>query len=504
MDNKSNQIIKLYFSDYFNISEDVVREYGAFNISLVADLPLFIDPFLLFNSDNATYKKLHAEIINYLRFLRDKSSGSIDRGLLNAWYRFPEVKENWFGYTRSGNSGHGLGPKFASALNLSLDSIFKNFGDEKITASSHLEKLCLVREGVGRDNISDFTTNLTKGFLLEYTQAFATKHLSKDQVREFAVQKSRFNYKTEVWESAKFVLPSFEGKYILLTPRDILTKDETWINKDDLLDEFADIPSAIPNEELRAQLNNYFLSQIPKGKKTKRGKERPPSKADLRKAAFRTIQEFPAAIDYYIKLKEDKGELAQSISLDRVVYSEEVFHNLAKELSERLATTTGFYASTENTYEEARKRVQYLKETIEKNDMYRVFYGANGAPIRRREDDIQVMFRLVWYASPSSVDREVNNGRGPVDYKISRGSPDSSLVEFKLAGNKSLKKNLQKQVEVYKEANKNSRSITVILYFSEAELFRVRKILKELSLAEGDSLVLIDARNDNKPSGSKA
>ena len=34
---------RIYFSDFFNIDPDVLEEYGAFNVSLINDLPLFID-----------------------------------------------------------------------------------------------------------------------------------------------------------------------------------------------------------------------------------------------------------------------------------------------------------------------------------------------------------------------------------------------------------------------------------------------------------------------------
>ena len=37
------------------------------------------------------------------------------------------------------------------------------------------------------------------------------------------------------------------------------------------------------------------------------------------------------------------------------------------------------------------------------------------------------------FASPYSVDAEVNNGRGPVDFRVSLGAADQTLVEFKLA-----------------------------------------------------------------------
>ena len=41
----------VYFSEIFGIEESVLVEYGALNISLVTDLPLFVDPFLLYASE---------------------------------------------------------------------------------------------------------------------------------------------------------------------------------------------------------------------------------------------------------------------------------------------------------------------------------------------------------------------------------------------------------------------------------------------------------------------
>ncbi|MEL7010829.1 MAG: hypothetical protein AAGM29_19840 [Cyanobacteria bacterium J06588_4] len=111
---------------------------------------------------------------------------------------------------------------------------------------------------------------------------------------------------------------------------------------------------------------------------------------------------------------------------------------------------------------------------------------------------------MTWYATKSDVNSEVNNGRGPVDYKISRGFKDKTLVEFKLASNSKLKQNLKKQLQVYEKANGTKKSIKVIMFFSETELLRIHKILKELDMEINRTLVLIDARSDNKPSGSNA
>ena len=53
---------------------------------------------------------------------------------------------------------------------------------------------------MGRDTISDFTTNLIKEFLLEYTQTFALGFISAKRRRRFAVQKVRFDFETFSWE----------------------------------------------------------------------------------------------------------------------------------------------------------------------------------------------------------------------------------------------------------------------------------------------------------------
>jgi hypothetical protein len=124
--------------------------------------------------------------------------------------------------------------------------------------------------------------------------------------------------------------------------------------------------------------------------------------------------------------------------------------------------------------------------------------------MNKREEDLQILFRLTWFATLSDVNREVNNGRGPVDFKISRGNKDKSLVEFKLASNTQLKRNLETQVAIYERANDTEKSVKVILYFSNQELDKIKTILYELKLENDTNIILIDGRRDNKPSASKA
>lgn len=486
--------MKVFFSDFFNVAPKTLRDYGAFNVSLINDLPVFIDPFLLFASKNPKYKKLHDDMIGYVTFLRSKSEeGPIHPGLVKHWFQFKEVKQNWLGFCKWGNGGSGLGKKFAAAMNDGLSTILTDFGEEKITKGSHLEKICLIKDGVGKDNISDFTTNLIKGFLCEYTEEFASKNLQSNRIKKVQVPHAFFDYKTERWESKTYTLPYIDGDYILLTPRDILTKDDTWINRHGLLGEFDGLVDAMPNETLRAQVSSYLLRNMP----TK------PTKKDLVRAKSKTISKFPQLIDLYIRSKEDSKDTAKSMSAANLDEVESALVKRVEELVDTLIKNGAFYKNPGDTLEEAAKRVQYLKQVVENNDGYRFFWTAKGEPISR-ETDLHVIYRLTWYAAPDDLNAEVNNGRGPVDFKISRGSEDKTLVEFKLAKNTQLEANLREQIAIYEAANETKKSIKVIFFFTAEEHSRVNRILKKLKLATGPYLVLIDARRDNKPSGSKA
>ena len=487
--------IPIHFTDHFGISEAALTEYGAFNISLLTDLPLFIDPFLLFNSSDAKYQGLHQGIIRYLRFLRDLSQpGGIDPGLLAAWFTFPEVRQNWLGYSKKGNRGSGLGPQFAASLYRNLNTVFSSFGEEDITRGSHLEKLCLIEDGVGRDNISDFTTNLIKGYLLRYSETFATNVLSADHRREFHVSKVQFNYSTRSWESGRFVLPwdRVSNDYVLLTPRNLLTKDDVWLGKQGLFHDLSDIIDGLPNPTLRAQVNEYFVRVLPEDASAKQEEE----------AKARVLGKFPVLIEYFIREREDRGDEARAVSDNKVQLTEEVFVHQAKQLARLLQLHSAFYSIDGNTFDEALERVEYLKDIIENKGGHRIFY-LRGKPIRK-EEDLQILYRLTWWGTQSDVTREANDGRGPADFKVSRGSTDKTIVEFKLATNPKLSHNLKRQAETYAKASDAGSVLKVILYFSASERERVDRILGELGLVNSRHIVLIDARDDNKPSGSRA
>lgn len=483
----------LHFSSAFGISAEDLEQYGAFDISVVSDLPLFIDPFLLFNSDRPEYQELHDSIIRYLVYLRDKSSEQLDDGMIDALYRFKEVRQNWLGFTLLGNRGSGLGRKFAESLHRSLRTTLRDFGEETITESSHLEKLCLIRGGVGRDNISDFTTNLIKDYLCEYTSAFAREHIDPALCDEFGVERAVFNYDTETWATKRYWLPKLDRDFVLLTPSDMLTRDDTWISHPDMIRQFDRLPNAVEDGQLRAQINQYFRQRL----------GRSPSASDRAAAAAATIERFPELIDRYIREKEESGDQAETVSRRRVQVTDKVFVRRLQQLLADLESRTDFYDRPAASYPEALARAMLFKRYVEHQDGWRLINPVGDRP-PSAEKDVQLFFGLAWFGSELDVNREVNNGRGPVDFKVSSGAIDKSLIEFKLGSNSQLKRNLQNQVAIYKDANQTPNAVKVIVCYTAAQDRKVARILKELGLTDDDRIVVVDARNDNKPSASKA
>ncbi|GEP09216.1 hypothetical protein [Methylobacterium gnaphalii] len=406
------------------------------------------------------------------------------------------MKQNWLGFSLAGNKGSGLGEKFAFALRDNLQSVFSDFGAERISRSSHIEKVCLISDGVGRDNISDFTLNLILDYICNYTQKFALEYIAPQWRRIVWLGKTEFDYSLKAWTRKRYELPYIDGDYVLLTPKDILTRDENWINRGDMVKQFEEIPVAIPDAELRGQVFAYFDSVLAKHE------DRHASQEERAEAVIKTYMNFPELLDWYIRYKEDNGNKATDISAEKVALTKFIFQHQVKQIQSQLANETEFYSLTNSTYEETHQRLAFFKNVIEAKGGHRIFW--RGKEAITRESDLQILCKFIWFGTPSDASAEVNDGRGPVDFKISRGALDKTLIEMKLAKNTKLRQNLEKQLPIYMAASAARRGIKVTIYFTAAEKIKTDAILSDVGILGHKDIVLIDGRNDNKPSGSKA
>jgi hypothetical protein len=176
-----------------------------------------------------------------------------------------------------------------------------------------------------------------------------------------------------------FELPCFykndrDDDFVILTPVDILTKDDAFICHSDFTSRFRQIAGALENSSLREAVNTYFAKLLPEK----------PKQADYESAITATVFKYPELLDYYIRSKEENRDQASAISLDRVERLQRELLDTLQLLAISLAKNGHFYDLVPTSYDEALKRAIFLKETIENNDVYRIFYK-DGEPIASEE-----------------------------------------------------------------------------------------------------------------------
>ena len=498
----------MFFSEYFQIDPRLLSEYGAVDISLVCDMPLFVDPMLIFNSDKPEYKKLHESIIRYFHFLAAKATCGLQKNEIRAWFKFSEVKNNWLGYSLTGNGGLALGDGYAQFL---YDNIGFAISTNNISQSTHIEKIMLLYSGSGKDKISDLTVNLIKEYLLEYTQSFAIDYVSDELKKSLYVDRAYFSYETESFVSKEYVLPFFVNdkgvdEYILLTPLDILREREPSINRDNFYNSQERIRASIDNDVLRAYVNNYISEAVRRyeeqqRRNKRRARERSISK--IEKDAFAELtHEYPELYDYYIRLRELDTPEIRTISTSEVNSQLEKFLKNTNEFISTVIANGYKIDEALSAREEAIRRLRFFKHVIEDCDGYKNLYS--GGQRISSEDDIRRMFRLVWYGTTYKVDFDTNNGRGEADVIVSKGQYNQNITEFKLASNSSLA-HVFEQVKVYEAANHADGSLVAIFYFSESEFEIAERVVKSAGYENqiDKAVFFIDCRADNKPSASK-
>jgi hypothetical protein len=141
------------------------REVDFVIPDLDSDVPLCIDPFLLFKSRRPELQGAHALLLS---LFRDAFDAFRDGDLTSVRHMidFPEVKEIRFGYSKGSIHGSGSGTALSTALIESLQGS-PEYLDRGLR---HVEELQLLTNGlVAEDRISDAAAGILKSFLVDYT-----------------------------------------------------------------------------------------------------------------------------------------------------------------------------------------------------------------------------------------------------------------------------------------------------------------------------------------------
>jgi hypothetical protein len=143
--------------------------------------------------------------------------------------------------------------------------------------------------------------------------------------------------------------------------------------------------------------------------------------------------------------------------------------------------------------------VRQFKRLIEENGLSRLLYSDEGK--QRPEKFSQLLFYSLadTYCKANNLDvsAEPNAGRGPVDFKISRGYDARATVELKLSSNSGALNGLLAQLPTYAKAEQSAYSCFVLIVTGRTrtkvnEIVDMRNRLLEIGKPVPD-LVVIDA-----------
>ena len=149
-----------------------------------------------------------------------------------------------------------------------------------------------------------------------------------------------------------------------------------------------------------------------------------------------------------------------------------------------------------------------FKDLVENNKLYDLLYTDDGKP--RKEKIAQLAFLSIAevYCETNNIDlnQEVNSGRGPVDFKLSNGYDDRTLIEIKLTTNPNLLHGFNTQIQEYSKAEKTNKLIYLVIDNggSKNKVNELKKIYKEnQEMRNKPLLIIVDARPKNSASKFK-
>lgn len=156
-------IIRPRLNDYFNIP--ITQEEVDFTIPFIdEDIPLYVDPFLLWKSPSLQDNSLHLLITNSFNHIGHLFNKGKEKEAIELIIRASECDEVGLGNSKT-KKGKRIGEKLSSKILNQFNSI------PQIQKSGfvHFEELQLLVENFSRDRVSDISCNFIQSFLVDFT-----------------------------------------------------------------------------------------------------------------------------------------------------------------------------------------------------------------------------------------------------------------------------------------------------------------------------------------------
>jgi hypothetical protein len=218
-------LVRPRLNDYYNLP--LTQEEADFAIPFLDDdIPLYVDPFLLWKSPSQQDQALHTALISSFNYFGYLARIGKEREGVDALLRISECQEVGLGSARDKR-----GKKIGASTAKEILTLFNLIPQVKTGGFEHVEEIQLFVDQIGKDRISDVACSLTKSFLIDFTIDQCKRHnIPTSEV----VLDGVFDYGGKSFRSEKLPLPSnpITAAPLLLVPKRWL-RFSPWISYDD-------------------------------------------------------------------------------------------------------------------------------------------------------------------------------------------------------------------------------------------------------------------------------
>jgi hypothetical protein len=202
------------FSQAFRLAKSQA-ELDFVDVALLRDNRLFLDPFAIAQERDRWSEDAARTISIFFQQVVDDIRGGHEANARDLLLNLREPNETRLGYSANRPQGAGIGEQQAEEI---FEALTESTAVREGFISS-LQECELMIPGIGHDKISDLTTNVLRGHLVEYTQ-------SQCELHEVPLQNVPidpiFNTDTMRWEDQFVYLPVWRNRPILLVPKAIV------------------------------------------------------------------------------------------------------------------------------------------------------------------------------------------------------------------------------------------------------------------------------------------
>lgn len=243
-------LIRPRLNDYYNLP--FTQEEVDFAIPFLdEDIPLYLDPFLLWKSPSLQDNSLHTSLVNSFNHLGSLLKNDKKLDAIDILIKCSECDEVGLGNSKT-RHGMPIGKSVAE----NILSLFENIPEIHSSGFVHFEEIQLFVDQISSDRISDFACNFLKSFLIDYTLEQCEKHNIPIESADVVV----YNYRKNTLEEEETFLPVNPStkEPIILVPKRWLRR-VPWINYQDYLHSYfiENVKSVDDKKIERIPLLNY-------------------------------------------------------------------------------------------------------------------------------------------------------------------------------------------------------------------------------------------------------